>query len=298
MNLTSKSGIKKTLKQYNLCPSKGLGQNFLIDKPVIKKIIQVAELKSEDMVLEIGPGLGNLTFELAKKVKKIIAVEKDQNLARILNDELRIKNIKNVEIIFADIRKILNSTTAPFQGAGLPSPYLRAEAKFLIPNSYKVVANLPFYLTAPVIRKFLETENPPEQMVLVLQKEVAQRICAKPPKMNLLAVSVQFYAKPKIISYISKKSFWPQPKVDSAIIKIIPHKSKAIDINPSLFFKIVKAGFSQPRKMLINNLSKCLGIDKIRIKNWLLKNNIQPTQRAETLSIENWLNLVKSFKIK
>ncbi|GAI44688.1 unnamed protein product, partial [marine sediment metagenome] len=184
-----------------------------------------------------------------------------------------------------------------------------------------VVANLPFYLTAPAIRKFLETKFPLELMILVVQKEVAQRICARPPKMNILAVSVQFYAKPEIISYVSKKSFWPSPKVDSAIIKITPTKPGDIIMKPGnvdLFFRIVKAGFSQPRKQIINNLTKGLALNqpnrlklnkpaqisscktwvgKEKIKSWLLKNNIQPTQRAETLFVKDWINLTKSYKI-
>lgn len=159
-------------------------------------------------------------------------------------------------------------------------------------GNFKVVANLPYYIVSPTIRKFLEnTGVQPLQMILMAQKEVAQRICAKPPDMNLLAVSVQFYAEPKIIAYVSKKAFWPSPKVDSAIIKIVP-KLQRSDLC-QLFFRIVKAGFSQPRKQLINNLSKGLKIDKEKVKNWLLKNGIQPTQRAETLSLDDWLRLVK-----
>lgn len=276
MDLTSKSKVKNLLKKYRLRPSKGLGQNFLVDKKVVTKVIRAADLRPADVVLEIGPGLGVLTQELAGKVKKVMAVEKDQNLVRISNNELRMMKVKNVKIIQGDILKILNS-------------------KFPMPNSYKVIANLPFYLTAPVIRKFLEAGTPPKLMVLIIQKEVAQRIYAKPPKTNLLAVSVQFYAQPKIISYISRKSFWPHPKVDSAIIKIMT-SDKQPAINKSLFFKIVKAGFSQPRKQLINNLFKKLKVDKMKIESWLWKSNIQPSQRAETLSIKDWLKLTKIFK--
>jgi len=310
MKLTSKKVIKNLLKRYRTFPSKGLGQNFLIDKRVIKKIIKEAQLQSfSDVVLEIGPGTGTLTFKLAKGVKKVIAVEKDAKMYAILKELLKCRNVKNVEIVKADILK-----TKP-----LPYP--------LNAKPYKVVANLPFYLTASLIRKFLETEFPPKLMVLVVQKEVAQRICARPPKMNILAVSVQFYAKAEIISYISKKSFWPQPKVDSAIIKIIPTKYDKV-IRESgrvdLFFRIVKAGFSQPRKQIINNLTKELALsqpnglelvneaclsrslpssspfanaraDKERTKSWLLKNNIQPNRRAETLTIKDWLNLTKMF---
>ncbi len=280
--------VKNQFKKHNFFPQKRLGQNFLIDKRVFKKIIEAANLKTKDIVLEIGPGPGNLTKELAKKVKKVIVIEKDPNLIRILSKELKINNIKNVKIIQGDILNVLNS-------------------KLLTPNFCKVVANLPFYLTAPIIRKFLE--SPPNnsfQMILLIQKEVAQRICAKPPRMNLLAVSVQYYAEPKIISYVFKKSFWPRPNVDSAIIKIIPHNQfQNLLITDScgkkkftnLLFQIVRAGFSQPRKYLLNNLSNMLKLDKEKTKNWLLKNNIKPNQRAETLSIENWIKLAKSFRV-
>ena len=290
MDLSLKKDIKNLLKSYQIRPSKGLGQNFLVDKNAINRIIRAAELSSEDIVLEIGPGSGSLTQELAKKVKKVVAVEKDQKLIGILNNELRIKGVKNVRVIQGDILK--------------PSPYLRAAAKFLILNSCKLVGNLPFYLTAPVIKQFLESENPPKTMILVVQKEVGQRICTKPGKMSILAVSVQVYAEPEIISYISKKSFWPRPKVDSAIIKLTPHsdKNRAVarflsDL-PRGFFRVVKAGFSQPRKQLINNLTRKLNLDRSEVERWLLKNNINPTQRAETLSVEDWLKLTKSFRIE
>jgi len=279
MALVLKSEVKKMLKKHNLRPSKRLGQNFLVDKGVVRKIIEAADLQPDDIVLEIGPGLGVLTRELAKKAKKVIAVEKDKNMVEILAETL--KNFKNVEIIHGDIRKKTPGVFSSTPGVG---------------TGYKVVANLPFYLTAPAIRKFLESvEVRPQQMVLVVQKEVAQRICAKVPDMNLLAVSVQFYAEPEIISYISKKSFWPQPKVDSAIIKITPFKIRRSSELRQLFFKIVRAGFSQPRKQLANNFSKMLKLDKEKVKEWLLKNDIQPSQRAETLTINDWLKLRRSF---
>lgn len=264
-------------EKFRIRPLKRLGQNFLTDRGAVKRIIEAADLQPNDVVLEIGPGTGALTRELAKKVKKVIAVEKDPRMVEILEETL--KGFDNVEIIQGDILKISN-----FQ--------------FLISN-YKVVANLPFYLTAPVIRQFLESsEARPRKMVLVVQKEVGQRIAARPPDMSILAVSVQFYATPKIISYISKKSFWPSPEVDSAIIRIAPliNADRKL-INADLFFKIVKAGFAQPRKQLINNLSRGLNFDREEVKSWLWKNNIQPSQRAETLTIENWLSLTKTCRI-
>ncbi|MFQ6049468.1 MAG: ribosomal RNA small subunit methyltransferase A, partial [Candidatus Paceibacterales bacterium] len=155
----------------------------------------------------------------------------------------------------------------------------------------------PYYITSPVIRKFLESKKPPKLMVLMVQKEVAQRICAHPPNMSLLAVSVQFYAKPEIISFVSKKSFWPQPEVDSAILRISQICTNLPQINTNLFFKVVKVGFSHPRKQLINNLSQGLKLDKEKVKNWLLKNGIESKQRAETLAIKDWLKLTKNLKI-
>jgi 16S rRNA (adenine1518-N6/adenine1519-N6)-dimethyltransferase len=278
MDLASKFTIKNLLKAYGFQPQKWLGQNFLINKRVLKKITEAADLKPGDVVLEIGPGIGTLTGELAKRARKVIAVEKDSRMTGILHELLKCCNVENVKIINADILKL--------------------DTKYKIPNTkYKVVANLPYYITSPVIRKFLEISPQPELMVLMVQKEVGQRICAKPPRMNLLAVSVQFYAKPEIISYVPKECFWPQPKVDAAIIKISNFKSQILNLNKNLFFKIVRSGFSQPRKQLANNLCQGLKIDKKKVGEWLLKNNIKPAQRAETLSIKDWLKLIKNFKI-
>lgn len=280
MGLFSKRDIKNLLEKHKIRPSKGLGQNFLINKEVVKKFIESAELKPNDVVLEIGPGLGVLTQELAKKAGEVIAVEKDPIMVKVLKELLGCWNVRNVRIVKDDILKI--------------NPKCH-----IIPNTkYKIVANLPFYLTVPVIRKFLESNYQPRVMILIVQKEVGQRICAKPPDMNLLAVSVQIYAKPEIVSYISKNSFWPKPKVDSAIICIAPliNADRKL-INADLFFKIVRAGFSQPRKQLLNNLSKTLKFNKKKTKSWLLKNKIQPIQRAETLKVCDWINLTKSFTL-
>jgi len=279
MDLTSKRIIKNLLEKYGVRPFKGWGQNFLIDKSVLKKIIESADLKKSDIVLEIGPGIGTLTFELARKVKKVIAVEKDPKMEEILRELLECWNVRNVKIIKRDILKL--------------------DLKPYTLNPYKIVANLPYYIVSPVIRKFLElTEVRPLEMILMVQKEVAQRICAKPPDMNLLAVSVQFYAKPEILFYVSKNSFWPRPKVDGAVLKIIPLTLTNTDrklTDTKLFFRIAKAGFSQPRKQLCNNLTKGLKLNKEKTKNWLLENQINPIQRAETLSIEDWFNLTKTY---
>src|SRR3989344_1756948 len=163
-------------------------------------------------------------------------------------------------------------------------------------KSYKLIANLPYYITSPVIRKFLESPHQPDFMVLMVQKEVAQRICAKPPEMSILAVSVQFYAAAKIVSYVSKGCFWPIPNVDSAIIKIIPRDSALISANfRDTFFKVVKAGFLHPRKQLINNLSVGLTKKREDIHAWLLSNNLESERRAETITLQNWIDLTKTL---
>jgi len=276
LDLSSPKIIKEILTKYETKPSKGMGQNFLVNKKILEKIIISSDLKSDDTVLEIGPGLGTLTQELAKTVGNVIAIEKDRHMCQILEETLR--DYKNIKIINDDILK----------------------NNFELPKQYKLIANIPYYLTSPLIRKFLEIKNPPEFMVLMVQKEVAQRICASPPDMSILAVSVQFYAEAKIISYVKKENFWPKPKVDSAIIKITPRGLTSREVggqtSPDLFFKIVKAGFSQPRKQLGNNLSKGLKLSKEEINLWLSKNKIKPTQRAETLSVADWIKLADNYK--
>jgi len=274
MNLLSPPEIKTLLEKYKTKPSKKFGQNFLIDKNVLEKIIVASDIKKDDTILEVGPGIGTLTQELAKHASKVIAVEKDRNMIEILKETLL--GLDNVHIIEADILSYKLQVT-----------------------SYKVVANIPYYLTSPLIRKFLESANQPEEIILMMQKEVAERITAKPPHMSILAVSVQFYATAKIILKVSKNCFWPAPKVDSAIIKITPTAPNSataeFGASAELFFKIVKAGFSQPRKQIVGNLVKTLKMERGEVEAWLTKNSIAPTQRAETLSVQDWRNLTQTF---
>ena len=270
MELTSPRTAKDILAQHNLKPRYGLGQNFLIDKNVIKKLLAASHIQPEDTVLEIGPGIGTLTQQLATQAKQVIAVEKDPKMVKILKKTLA--EFKNVKIIQEDALKLDHQ---------------------LILKNYKLVANLPYYITAPTLRKFLETKNQPESLTVIVQKEVAQRICAKPPKMSILAVAIQVYALPKIVSSIKKTSFWPQPKVDSAILHITP-LLHPYPLNFPRFFTVVKAGFKQPRKQIVNNLSKELHLLRKQAEQWLQKNNIHPTQRAETLTIQDWINLTNT----
>jgi 16S rRNA (adenine1518-N6/adenine1519-N6)-dimethyltransferase len=267
--------IKTLLKKYGVFPSKKLGQNFLINKNFLRKIAEIAEIEGES-VLEIGAGIGNLTEKLVKRAKKVLVVEKDKRMIRILKEKF--KNFRNVEIIEGDIRDCLEKLSKKLK-------------------NFKIVANIPYYLTSNLLRRIFELENKPKEIILMVQKEVAQRIVAKAPEMNLLAISVQLEAKPKIICYVSRNCFWPKPKVDSAIIKISSIKSQMSKPEKDLFFKIVKSGFSHPRKKLINNFSKKLKLDKEKIKKWLIQNKISLNVRAENLSLKDWLNLTKSYKM-
>src|SRR3989338_2256443 len=231
--------IPTKMRSSDIKPKRSLGQNFLINQGILDKIVQAAEVGPKDTVVEVGPGTGNLTRKLSEKAKRVVAVEKDHRLIEELKEKF--KN-SNVEIIEEDILK------------------LKAESLKLKVGEYKIVANIPFYITSHFLRTVFEEWPKPKLIVLTIQKEVAQRIMAKPPHMNLLALSVQFYSSPKIVGYVSKGSFRPMPKVDSAIIKLIPQKDLPADKN--LFFKLIKAGFSGKRKQLLNTLAQKFGIIK------------------------------------
>ncbi|MCD4705489.1 16S rRNA (adenine(1518)-N(6)/adenine(1519)-N(6))-dimethyltransferase RsmA [bacterium] len=271
MSLLTKT--KLILNKNKIVPISKRGQNFLINEKVLNQIIEASDLKSTDIVLEVGPGLGILTKELAKEAKKVIAVEIDRELVFVLKNEL--KEFDNVEIIQDDILKITNS--------------IRQLTDKM--QNYKVVSNLPYNITSRVIKNFLEKENQPKEMILMVQKEVAERIVARPGKLSILGVACQFFADCEIVSLVDKNNFFPVPKVDSAIIKLKIKKEKG-NINNERFFKIVKAGFSSKRKKLKSNLSKTLKIDKIKIDNAFKEMNLNENVRAQELSVQNWKSLV------
>jgi len=292
MDLINKTIIKDLLKRHGAKPEKYLGQHFILSKKALAQMIAAAEIKKNDTIVEIGPGLGTLTQELAKTNTKIIAIEKDPAMIAILKETLA--DYKNVKIIQADAHKI---------GVG---------HLFLSKYKYKIVANLPYNVATFLIRQWLDPPPSPrlrrarpELMVLMIQKEVAQRMTAKPPKMNLLAVSVQFYADVKIIDYVPAEAFWPRPKVDSAIIKIVPKKRPPRKTRRA-FFAAVKAGFSQPRKQLIGNLAKKFSarggsasggnIPKEKLLGIFENLNISECARAENLSLEQWILLAKEIE--
>lgn len=258
---------------------KSLGQNFLKDGEVLGRIIKAAKLSVEDVVVEVGPGQGALTELLAGVCKKVVAVELDDRLIQPLHTKF-VGN-ENVEVIHDDILKL-----------NLPE-LMEKELTANAAGGYKVVANIPYYITAPIIRLFLETKIPPSEVIFMVQKEVAERITAKPGEMSILAVSVQYYAKAEFLFTVFKESFDPVPKVDSAIIKITRNKNQEEISKEEVkkFFRIVKSGFSAKRKTLINNLSNGLQIDKKEIEEKLGSIGFSPSVRAQELGVEDWKKL-------
>ncbi len=273
-------------------PKKSLGQNFLTDRNVVKKIIEAADLKKDDVILEIGPGKGILTEALAERSEKVIAVEIDGDLVKFLRKKF--KNQKKVAIIHGDILEISN-----FQSIGWQTNFKQLSIlNDIIFNKrkYKLIANIPYYITSKIIRLFLEAENipSPSEMILMTQKEVAERIAAPPGKMSLLSVSVQYYAKPEILFNVSKKSFDPAPDVDSSVIKIIARDTEQTTKEKNeKFFRIARAGFCARRKTLSNNLTNSFHWDKKETEKKLKAAGINPTTRAQELSIKDWKKLAK-----
>lgn len=253
-------------------PKKFLGQNFLTNEKIADEIVAAADLSRDDIVVEVGPGLGILTERLVKQAGEVWAIEKDYDLATKLQN--RYKNTKNIKIIHQDA--------------------LWFDLFKL--SKYKVVANIPYSITSPLIRKFIENEPRPEMMVLMVQKEVAERICAKPgdSSRGLLTIIVEFYAEAEILFEVNRKEFWPQPKVDSAVIKL-KVKSEKLKVNEKEFFRVVKAGFSRKRAQIHNSLAATLRLPKDQVLEILKKAQIDSTMRAEDLGLDDWDNLSQEF---
>lgn len=258
-------------------PKKYLGQNFLKKEKaqkIIKEIIRATEIKKEDIILEIGPGFGVLTKEIVKKAQKIIAVEKDKRLADYLKQD---KNLKDLCRLSSCQLKIINEDVLKFNFKDYN----------LTPYNFKVVGNIPYSITSPLIRKFLGSEIKPSLMVLMVQKEVGERILGK-NKESFLSNFVKFYGKPKIIKNVSRETFWPKPKVDSVILKIEDIQDKYKNIDQEKFFEFLHIGFSQPRKQIKNNLNK---IFKEKTDEVLRKCNIDPQKRPENLKLDDWIKI-------
>jgi 16S rRNA (adenine1518-N6/adenine1519-N6)-dimethyltransferase len=259
------------LRRHGIRPRHRLGQNFLHDAQALSEIVAAAELSGSDSVLEVGCGLGSLTRFLATVAGSVVALEVDPKLAAIARDSL--SGLRNVRIVCADILEVDLGDLA-------------------LPSGYIVAANIPYYLTSAIIRLFLESETRPRRLVLTVQKEVAQRICAEPPEMSILAVSVQVYGRPRIVAEIPATAFIPVPKVDSAVVRIDCHQRPTVPpgLKP-IFFRVLRAGFSQPRKMLRNTLSSGLSAPAADVQSLLSGVGIDPRRRPQTLSVEEWIRL-------
>jgi 16S rRNA (adenine1518-N6/adenine1519-N6)-dimethyltransferase len=260
------------LDRRGLAPKKSLGQNFMVEDDMLRRMADAAEIGADDAVLEIGAGLGALTAFLAARTRRVVAVEID---ARYVDElEQRFADTPQVEVVQADI---LKTEIARIMGGDA--------------TGYTAVGNLPYYITSAILRHMLENAAQPRRLVMTVQYEVGQRIIAAPPDMSLLAVSVQFYGRPEIITKLSAGVFYPRPNVDSALMRITPHAggAKLPADERAAFFRVVRAGFSQPRKKLKNSLGAGMHLGADDTAAWLDAAGIDPARRAETLTVEEWL---------
>jgi 16S rRNA (adenine1518-N6/adenine1519-N6)-dimethyltransferase len=268
--------VPALLRQYGLRPDKKLGQNFLIEPAALERVVAAAGNLEDQVVLEIGPGLGGLTRLLAARARKVIAVEIDENLIPPL--ERVLSGFENVSIVCGDILKL--------------DPAILVKEP-----DYFVVANIPYYITSALLRHLLEAEVHPNRMVLTVQQEVAERICASPGDMSLLALGVQVYGHPRMMFRISAGSFYPAPKVDSAVVRVDFFPEPRIPAYElEIFFRLAKAGFSQKRKTLRNALAAGLGLPAGQAEAMLDKAGVDPRRRAETLDLDEWNRLVEVYR--
>lgn len=285
-----KNNTREMLLKFGIRPAKSLGQNFLTDDSVVSKIVDSAEIGKEDLVVEIGPGLGTMTAELASRAGWVVAVEIDKHLIPVLEKSLA--EYGNISLINKDVLKV------DFKKEVLEL----AEEKLngFRPEKIKIVANLPYYITTPVIMKLLEEEIPADLMVFMVQKEVADRMAAAPggKDYGALSVAVQYYSAPEKVFLVPPHCFIPQPGVDSSVIRLRMHKTPPVFLKDrNLYFKVVKAAFGQRRKTLPNALANSgfFGITKEQIIELIKKQGIEENRRGETLSIMQFAELSNSF---
>lgn len=266
---------RQLLEFHGITPKKSLGQNFLHDPNILEKIAAIADLTTDDTVIEVGPGTGNLTHFLAREAGRVIAVELDDRLLPLLRQQF--EDQPRVELLHGDILEI---DLAALVGE---SPYV-------------VVANLPYYITSAILRRLLEAPPRPKRLIITVQREVAERLIAEPGDMSLLAVSVQLYGQPQIAMRLNPAAFWPRPDVESAVMRIDIEGRPRVDLpDEKLFFRVVRAGFGQKRKQLRNALSTGLHLSKTQVDEWLGQAEIDPQRRAETLSLEEWAALTRVY---
>jgi 16S rRNA (adenine1518-N6/adenine1519-N6)-dimethyltransferase len=263
------------LESFQIAPKKSLGQNFLHDPNLLEKIVNLAELTPETTVLEIGPGTGTLTVKLGQKAGRVVAIEIDERLIPVLDNQLR--DLPHVEVVHGDFRDV--------------------DFEALVgPGDYIVVANLPYYITSLILQRLLEARHKPKRVLVTVQQEVAERLVAAPGEMSLLAVSVQFYGAVSIVARFGPGVFWPRPEVGSALVRIDLTQAPALDVpDEKSFFSVVRAGFSQKRKQLRNSLAAGLKISHAVSAAILTEAGIDPTRRAETLTLEEWAALSRTY---
>lgn len=278
--LTSPSTINEIKKRYNFYFNKRYGQNFLTDVNIIEKILKGADVAKDDIILEIGPGIGTLTQYLCERTSHVLAVEIDKNLIPILNETLA--DYPNKTIINQDVLRM----------------NLKEELEKFPNKKFKVIANLPYYITSEIVMTLLEEKLPIESITVMVQKEVAQRMVAAPGKKDYgsLSVAVQYYSKPEIITVVPNTVFIPQPKVESCVIKLSILDQPPVQVEKDDFFKVVRASFSMRRKTLLNCLSSGLEMDKKVVQEMLLRSNIDPVRRGETLSLEEFATVTNCYR--
>jgi 16S rRNA (adenine1518-N6/adenine1519-N6)-dimethyltransferase len=273
-DLTDVATLRRLLRKHGLRPSKSFGQHLLVDRAALHTIIAAADLHPEDDVLEVGAGTGVLTVELAERARRVVAVELDRSIIPVLRETT--SRFKNVEIIPRDLLDV-----HPDQVFG--------------GTPYKLVANLPYYITALTLRHFLEAANPPRLLVVMVQWEVAERLAARPGDMSLLGLSVQFYGQPSVLARVPAASFFPRPQVDSAIVRVdlFPQPPLPPD-ERARFFVLAHAGFAEKRKQIHNSLARNLHMPQETVASWLAEAGIDPMRRAETLSLDDWIRLTRA----
>lgn len=287
--MSSLQTLRGTLRAHDAAPKKSLGQNFLVDGRIAERIVSAAGVSRETqsaadpqdvsratLAVEIGPGTGVLTKLLVERAERVYAIELDERMIAILKDSLG--EAPNLNIVHGDALKVdfdalLAEETAP----------------------YAVLGNLPYYITSHAIRKILESRRKPQQIVLMVQLEVARRMTAKPDEMNLLAVGTQFYGRAEMLFSVPPSAFYPQPNVDSAVVRITPH-GQMPGVNPDTLFALAKAGFGQPRKQLRNTLAAGLKLEREQSAELLLRSKINPARRPETLTIPEWIELTNTYE--
>lgn len=279
--LTSPKTIESILKRYDLHFNKRFGQNFLIDDNIVKKIVEAGQVTRDDVVLEVGPGIGTMTHELAAHAKKVYSVEIDKKLIPVLADTL--SDCDNVTIVEGDILKT-------DVGA-----LLKEDLK---ESSLKIVANLPYYVTTPIIMGFLESDLPIDRMTFLIQKEVGERLCADPgtKAYGSLTIAAAFYAEMEIAFYVPASVFMPKPRVDSIVVTLEKRSAPPVELtDKALFFKVVRAAFQNRRKTLINSMQSAMDCSKEALLQAMAASEIEPTIRGEKLTSADFARLANAL---